>query len=259
MSVKNHLWTSSGGSKQGPQLLLIHGLGANATVWNELLPCIKKDWMGGWMTLDLAGHGRSDHCASYSIDGYADDIAALLPRGREIIIIGHSLGGVVAMKLSSRQYDLNIGACFCVGVKTQWNEDDFTRGAALAAAPVKTFSTRSSAIDRYLKVSGQYGIVKPGSNQAAVGILQEGGSYRLVTDPKINALTPIDFAGLATNVQAPLFLICGDEDPVTTPDAMKILGNEVHILQGTAHYPFITNPREFWQRVQSLIIGNNEP
>ncbi len=252
MSVKNHLWTSSGGSKQGPLLLLIHGLGANATVWNELLPCIKKDWMGGWMTLDLAGHGRSDHCASYSIDGYADDIAALLPRGREIIIIGHSLGGVVAMKLSSRQYDLNIAACICIGVKTQWTEDDFTRGAALAAAPTKTFPTRSSAIERYLKVSGLYGIVNVGSHRAAVGVLQEGGTFRLASDPKINAITALDFPALAANVQAPLHLLCGNNDPVASPEGMKILGGKVTTLRGQGHYPFITDPTAFWGTIQSM-------
>ncbi len=252
MSATHPLWTASGGPSDGPLLLLIHGLGANATIWNDLLPLIREHWTGGWMTLDLAGHGRSDHHVSYTIDGYADDIAELLDTRREVILIGHSLGGVVAMMLASEKYGLNIGACFCIGVKTQWNEDDFARGAALAAAPAKTFSDRSSAIERYLKVSGLYGIVEAKESRAAVGVLQEGGTYRLASDPKINAITALDFPALAANVQAPLHLLCGDSDPVASPEGMKILGSAVTPLAGQGHYPFITDPTAFWAMLRGM-------
>jgi pimeloyl-ACP methyl ester carboxylesterase len=47
----------SGGSGE-PTLVLLHGLGANAGVWQNLLPLIEKHWPGRWMAPDLPGHGQ---------------------------------------------------------------------------------------------------------------------------------------------------------------------------------------------------------
>ena len=53
---------------------------------------------------DLSGHGQSDGAASYTISGFADEVARLAHRlGVERpLIVGHSMGGSVALELAVR-------------------------------------------------------------------------------------------------------------------------------------------------------------
>jgi esterase len=56
---------------------------------------------------DQRGHGESDHAASYHIDEYVRDALALLDHlGIDrAVVLGHSLGGVVAYALAARAPD----------------------------------------------------------------------------------------------------------------------------------------------------------
>lgn len=73
--------------------LLLHGLGSGpATLWRV------REWLeaDGWEveTPALLGHGDRGPAPSYSIGAYAEDV---LPRGDYDLVVGHSLGGSVAI------------------------------------------------------------------------------------------------------------------------------------------------------------------
>ncbi|WP_169568200.1 alpha/beta fold hydrolase [Sneathiella limimaris] len=253
MTGTSNIWTAKGGADTGPLLVLIHGLGANATVWDNLINEVSANWSGGWMSVDMRGHGRSGHPGRYSVGDYAADIAALIPADREIALLGHSLGGVVALALASGLYGLTIRSCTAVGIKTNWPEEDFARAAHLAAQAPKLFDTEEAAIDRYLKVAGLFGLVEPTSESAKVGITLQGSAYRLASDPKTNGVTPLDFAGLAALARCPVHFLCGDKDPVATPAGMESLGYPVTLLPGGGHYPFVVDPAGFWTAIQDRL------
>jgi len=94
------LWSEAGGSG-GPLLLLLHGLGANATVWRGIAAIAASRWRGRWLAPDLRGHGRSGHRRPYAFGTHAADLAGLLDPGDEVIVLGHSMGGAVGMTLAS--------------------------------------------------------------------------------------------------------------------------------------------------------------
>ncbi|MEU3770631.1 alpha/beta hydrolase [Amycolatopsis keratiniphila] len=52
------------------------------------------------MAVDLPGHGDSVHAESYSLEAMADGVAELL--GDETDLVGHSMGGRVAVLLAQR-------------------------------------------------------------------------------------------------------------------------------------------------------------
>jgi pimeloyl-ACP methyl ester carboxylesterase len=85
----------------GPALLLIHGIGDRSDTWHDLIPVLARDYRV--IAPDLLGHGRSDKPrADYSVAGYANamrDLLTLLDIERATVV-GHSLGGGVAMQLS---------------------------------------------------------------------------------------------------------------------------------------------------------------
>ena len=94
------LWAVEGGSGS-PTLVLLHGLGANADVWEGMKPLVRQEWPGRWVIPDLRGHGRSGHREPYGYAGHAADIAALLSQHEDVVVVGHSMGGIVGVALAT--------------------------------------------------------------------------------------------------------------------------------------------------------------
>src|SRR3954464_15296786 len=85
----------------GPVLLLIHGMAGTNAVWDEVFPELTSDHTV--IAPDLPGHGASGAPAGdYSLGAMAASLRdLLLALGQErATVIGHSLGGGVAMQFS---------------------------------------------------------------------------------------------------------------------------------------------------------------
>src|SRR6185437_3828416 len=103
----------------------------------------------------------SPHRAPYSYGTYAADIASLIRPGQEIFLIGHSLGGAVSLMLATGWFGVRVRGVFAFGTKVNWSDEDLARRRQFAAAPMRWFDRRADAVERYLKISGQFGIVDP--------------------------------------------------------------------------------------------------
>lgn len=89
------------GAGDGPVLLMIHGIASNAETWLPSIPLLARRYTV--VAPDLPGHGRSDKPpGDYSIGSLASTLRDLLVvLGHErATIVGHSLGGGVAMQFS---------------------------------------------------------------------------------------------------------------------------------------------------------------
>ena len=72
--------------------LLLHGLGATGRVWDGWVA------LGGeWLAPDLAGHGGAEGLREYTFGSMAAAVAEGLAVRRGLTIVGHSLGGVIAI------------------------------------------------------------------------------------------------------------------------------------------------------------------
>lgn len=101
------------GPKSNRPIVFIHGLGGSLSSWQLV--------MGGladrhrMTAVDLPGHGNSSKTppdsTDYSVAGLANDIAAALAVGKRkpSVIVGHSLGGAVALKLALDHPELVTG------------------------------------------------------------------------------------------------------------------------------------------------------
>lgn len=91
---------------KGPALLFIHGIGDSSETWRRVIPILARDHTV--IAPDLLGHGRSDKPrADYSVAAYANGMRDLLGvLGVErVTVIGHSLGGGVAMQFAYQYPD----------------------------------------------------------------------------------------------------------------------------------------------------------
>jgi pimeloyl-ACP methyl ester carboxylesterase len=81
----------------GPAVVLTHGLGDSAETWNELKPLLGDVEIWAW---DMLGHGRSakpTETEAYSMQGALADLDDVIKGvGREVVLIGHSLGGYLS-------------------------------------------------------------------------------------------------------------------------------------------------------------------
>lgn len=87
----------------GPPLVLIHGLAGAASNWVELAPLLARRHR--LLIVELPGHGGSDPLpAAPTLDPYADCVVELarLERMLPAPLVGHSLGGAVALRAAER-------------------------------------------------------------------------------------------------------------------------------------------------------------
>lgn len=99
------------GRSEGPLIVFMHGFGEDGQVWNDFLRAFEP--LHQILVPDLAGAGRSPLPTDFSIDAFADDLATLL-RSLELpagILVGHSMGGYIALSLAERYPEMVRGLC----------------------------------------------------------------------------------------------------------------------------------------------------
>jgi 3-oxoadipate enol-lactonase len=123
---------------EGPPLLLVHGFGGAAWNFPELAALLPGRRL---IIPDLPGHGASSPLPAPTLTGFADMLAQIFEEQLlegPVDVFGHSLGGVVALRLAERHPSL-------------------VRRLVLAAAAGISSSTRLAEITITLT-----GIVQPG-------------------------------------------------------------------------------------------------
>ena len=95
-------YTRTGGNK--PPVILLHGLAANGACWTALAHALEGEY--DVIMPDARGHGKSsvpDY--GYRYEDHANDVVGLIRALRlpPPILIGHSMGGMVAAVVASRK------------------------------------------------------------------------------------------------------------------------------------------------------------
>ena len=93
----------SWGNPDNPLLIMTHGIGLCAQVWNPLAQDLARDYHV--LSLDLRGHGESDKPGDYTFDAMSNDLIGLvqtLNPAQPPYAIGHSAGGMTIMIANSK-------------------------------------------------------------------------------------------------------------------------------------------------------------
>lgn len=98
----NCLLASPANALAAPPLLLVHGLGGGIWGWE---PFQRHFAQRGYRSyaLELPGHGNGHHdphLGIYSVETYALHVAVAMAELGHCVVIGHSMGGLVAQKLA---------------------------------------------------------------------------------------------------------------------------------------------------------------
>jgi pimeloyl-ACP methyl ester carboxylesterase len=103
-----HIAVHPEGPEQGEPVLLLHGLGSTAAVWEQFGAEVAAAGRRA-LAVDLRGHGESSWPGEgYDFDTMARDLIALSEHLRlgPAALVGHSMGGRVALHVALRRPDL---------------------------------------------------------------------------------------------------------------------------------------------------------
>jgi pimeloyl-ACP methyl ester carboxylesterase len=260
----------------GPLLVLIHGITSSSASWEPVLPGLAEHF--SVVAPDLLGHGQSDKPAGdYSLGSHACLVRDLmLALGHEhATVVGHSLGGGVAMQVGYQFPDL-VGRLVLVGSGGLGREVSlFLRAVTLPGSELvlpliasRPVLEAGAAVSRAL---GRIGL-QAGSDLAEIarGIasLNELGARRAFVH---TARSVIDSGGQRIDARdrlylaeaVPSLLVWGSSDPIIPPThgrrAHELMpGSTLEVFEGAGHFPHLDDPQRFARLLRSF-VGSTEP
>ena len=127
MGLARLLNVSVRGSVLGPAVVFVHGFGCGQDMWRDVAPSFEDEFRV--VLLDLPGSGLADP-ASYdsgrhgSLDGYADDVAAVLRELElsDVVLVGHSVAAMIAVLVANRAPEL-VGRLVLVAPSARYLDD----------------------------------------------------------------------------------------------------------------------------------------
>ena len=233
-------------------LLCLHGMDATGRVWDG----VAAAWTHGpVLAPDLAGHGGARRLERYHLADHADDVLDRLGDswGDRVVILGHSMGGAVALAVAGRRPSGLVGVVG-VGVKTSWSDDELTGLHRVADKGVARFDDELAARQRFLRVSGLDGLAEPTSDLAASGVApDQDGAWRLAVDPLVHRLDRIDFDALVAAADAPVLLARGGADTMVPPGDTDRFGVRTAEVAGAGHNAHVEDPGGVVALVERLL------
>ena len=90
-------------SSDSPALVFIHGWSCDKTFWKNQILAFESKYRV--VAIDLGGHGESGiNRKNWTLDSFAEDVAAVVNKLglKNIILIGHSMGGPVSIEAANK-------------------------------------------------------------------------------------------------------------------------------------------------------------
>jgi pimeloyl-ACP methyl ester carboxylesterase len=227
-----------------PALVFIHGWSCDSNYWREQIPAFQSKYT--LVTVDLAGHGGTDAARTqWSIAGFGQDVATALSAvpNKQIILVGHSMGGPVAIEAARLLEGRVIGI---IGVDTFKSIGIPVPSQAQVNAALKPFEadfighTRTMVTD-HLFVKGDH-------PQLAQKIAYDMSlSSPRVALPAMRALLEYDFSGPLKDLSVPIVAINSDlGEPLNEIRIRKVLPKfRAVTLPGTGHFLMMEDPQIF--------------
>jgi len=215
-------------------LVLLHGLGANREVWRGVLELAPDA-----VAPDLPGHGAAPRLTSYTFEAYAEALLADLPDG-PLDLIGHSMGGMIALAIAAQRPDIRQVVGF--GVKVRWTDEDVEGAARQAARPATTFPSRGEAGERYLRMAGLTGLVGLDHPSVTAGIVEVADGWQLAQVPATFGFGRPDIAPLIAAARCAVRLARGEHDGLVSDEDLAAIVPDHVMLTGLGHNAHVQDP-----------------
>lgn len=226
-------------------IFLAHGLGANGAVWQTSIPQFSALTSGSVVSIDLPGHGEGPSLSDYSLGEFtaalSSQISARHDRSRPLIVIGHSLGGTLALMLATHFFSVKPARVFAVGVKVNWTKDELERFEKLADRPTKTFGSADDAKAFFARVAGLTE-AQAATVDLTSGVRSTDDQWRLAQDPGTNIITPPPMTEFVSLAKCPFHLACGTEDQMVNVEQLRKFDPSAVAFPQAGHNVMVETP-----------------
>jgi pimeloyl-ACP methyl ester carboxylesterase len=237
--VRIHYETTGKGR---PALVLVHCWTCDSSFWQAHIGRLAKTHQV--VTLDLAGHGRSGRTRkNYTIQAFGQDVKAVADKLRldRMVLVGHSMGGQVALEAARALGDRVVGIVPVDTLLDVEQHNDPTETEAVMEKMQADFKGTTTAFMR------QYLFAPTTPPAVADRVLAETTAFP--PDIAIAALRDswnYNAAPAFEAIKAPIVAVNGDRFPT------NFEGNRRHaprfdalIMKGVGHYPMLEDPARF--------------
>jgi pimeloyl-ACP methyl ester carboxylesterase len=253
----------------GRPLLLVHGFGGAKEDFVELLPAFADR---GWHAVapDLRGHGDSDQPddeAAYGWDIFVADVvglAAALGWDHPWVLLGHSMGGMVAQELVLAHPDL-VGALILMDTThgpLEWLDADML---TMAAGVIRELGTAG-----YVELTNRLRDTDPLTTPAFLRLLAERPGYAEFCDRKALATAAAvrlammprfidqpDRLERLAGLDLPTLVVAGEQDVGFLEHCQRLAGTipgaELVVIPDAGHSPQFENPDAWWAAVTGFL------
>jgi pimeloyl-ACP methyl ester carboxylesterase len=242
------------GPRDGQPIVLIHCFTCAINWWDEITPLLDRDHRV--VAVDLLGHGGSEKPGSgYSMEHQAEAVAQALERlgVRRAEVVGHSIGGVVAVALAERSPEL-VERVAIIDTAPDHSRTSLGFIAGLAFDPVigEAFwrVKPDFAVRQGLEVAFAPGFNVPDAfvedvNRMTFSAYDDSAA---AADDFVSE-EPLDERMAATGL--PLMVLMGAEEQIVDGPAgalaeyaRTVPGAETHLIAGAGHSPNVEKPRQ---------------
>jgi 3-oxoadipate enol-lactonase len=237
------------GGGSGLPVVLIHGFPHNRTLWAPQTHALAGH--ARCIAPDLRGFGETPAAPPYSMDRYADDVAALLRAlGVERAVIGGlSMGGYVAFAFWRRHRE-RVRALLLADTRAG-ADDDAARARRRELVTLARAEGSGAVADRMM-----VGMVGKSTRERSPGLVEDvramlaSASVEGVVGALEAMMARPDSTPTLTSVDVPTLIVVGDEDVLTPPADARAMhaaigGSRLETIAGAGHLSNFERPAAF--------------
>ncbi len=234
----------------GKPVVILHGWGTNLQSFNQVIHDLSAYYQV--FALDFPGFGESSEPDSaYALSDYADLTKAFLDELGILnpVVVGHSFGGRVAIKLSGQVQYSKLILVNSAGIKPDRKPSYYLKVngfkamrfasklpvfSYLLSEPVKAYSEKYSSAD--------YKMATPIMKQVLSKVVNE------------------DLKAYLPNISVPTLLIWGDQDTATPLSDAQVMESLIPdaglvVFDGAGHFTYLEQPSRFLAILKTFIGG----
>jgi len=242
---------------EGKPLIILHGLFGSLGNWNNPIKSLSSAYQV--ITVDLRNHGRSPHCDAMDYTLMAADIVELMKHLdiSKAHILGHSMGGKVAMQLALNYPEL-IDKLIIVDIAPVAygaHHEDVFKG--LFAVDLKTLKSRSEA-DKQLSEHIDDVAVRAFLLTNLYRAHSKEFAWRMNLQAIYNEYNHISAAPAGNQYPKPTLFIKGANSDYLIADYKDAVLNlfpasKYKVILNAGHWPHAEKPAEFSQLVMDYL------
>jgi non-heme chloroperoxidase len=247
---------------EGRPLLFVHGWAMSGQVWKYQVEHFSASRR--CVAVDLPGHGASPLPSRFSLAEAGEAVASLARSlGPETVLVGWSIGGMVALRAASILRNGLSGLVLVGGTPKFASSSEWPHG--LDPSDVRGMDLRLrrdfvGTMETFFRGMFTEGEVTPGEyRRIARDVVERGALPEVaVVRSALAALAEEDVREILSEIPAPVLLLHGGADTVCLPAASAWMAERLpharlELLEGLGHAPFLSRPELFNRLLETYL------